>query len=548
MAFPQPTQPTHNQTTDTMATLAQAGGRTYQAALTHLNLLIPNRTVTALFDNRPKTKDQDPNLLALPEMRTWLRRAGYDPSDLARLRCIHVAGTKGKGSTCAYLTSILVARPDLAGRVGTYTSPHLVTPRERIALDGRPIAKDLFARYFFELWDRLGDAAVAEGTMAREEAAGPASKPFYFRFLTLLAFHVFLSEGVTSVVVEVGIGGAYDATNVLPPEAVTAAVITQLGIDHVAMLGDTVEKIAWHKAGVMKRGVPAFTRLLGRNGNEGGDEEGVMRVLRDRAEELGCSELVEVRDEEVDAWGGVQVRGSIKGGSFQSRNQALAALAAEEHLCSLAGTATSKATRKLAEIPAWITEAMKKTSLRGRQEVVEDRQRPAVRWLLDGAHTVDSLAETAAWLAMEMEQGKSMGKNRRYVLLFNQQEREAGKLLGGFLDKLRNAVGEEDKASSQSEGRLFDTALFSRNDVTRSDTSQNPDLSVQESCRETFASRYPETTTTTELCPDLPTAMDRVADLASRFRAGGEETVVLVTGSLHLVGGVIGLLEPDGLD
>lgn len=528
---------------------AQAGARTYQDALAHLNLLIPNRSVTALFDNQPKSKDQDPNLRALPEMRAWLRRAGYAPSDLARLRCIHVAGTKGKGSTCAYLTSILVAAgPDLAGRVGTYTSPHLVTPRERILLNGRPIAKDTFARYFFELWDRLTDAAVAEGTMtAREDAQGPASKPFYFRFLTLLAFHVFLSEGVTSAVVEVGIGGAYDATNVLPDEAVTAAVITQLGIDHVAMLGDTAEKIAWHKAGVMKRGVPAFTRLLASSrGNESGEEEGVMRVLRDRAEELGCSELVEVTDEEVDAWGGVRVHGRrLIQGAFQSRNQALAALAAEEHLRSLART-DSKATRKLAELPAWITEAMKGTTLRGRQEVVEDRQRPGVRWLLDGAHTVESLAETAAWLTVEMEQGKSMGRKRRLVLLFNQQEREAGKLLAGFLDKLRKAVEKKQGSSSESDGRLFDTALFSRNDVTRSEASQSPDLSVQESCRETFVSRHPEITT--ELCPDLPTAIDRVGDLASRFRAAGEETVVLVTGSLHLVGGVIGLLEPEWLD
>ncbi|ROT39568.1 FolC bifunctional protein [Sodiomyces alkalinus F11] len=541
---------------------AEAGGtgRTYQDALTHLNLLIPNRTVTALFDNRPQPTSgpaPDPNLQALPEMLTWLRRAGYTPSDLARLRCIHVAGTKGKGSTCAYLTSLLVAAPDRrAGRVGTYTSPHLVTPRERIALDGRPIGKALFARYFFEVWDRLTDAAVAEGVMTPEAARGAGSKPFYFRFLTLLAFHVFLSEGVRSAVVEVGIGGAYDATNVLPPEAVTAAVITQLGVDHVAMLGDTPEKIAWHKAGVMKRGVPAFTRLLGgkkksAGGGQGENEndEGVMRVLKSRAEELGCSELVEVRDEHVDAWGGVRVRGRVKGGSFQSRNQALAALAAEEHLCSLASTspdAEPKATRKLAELPAWMTEAMKQTSLRGRQEVVEDPQRPAVRWLLDGAHTVESLDETAAWLAAEREEDENLvRKRRRFVLLFNQQEREAGKLLGGFLDKLRQAlaVGE---AKASSDGRLFDAALFSRNDLARSDTDTRPDVSVQESCRGTFASCHPGTTT--EVCPDLPTAMDRVGDMASRFHEAGEETIVLVTGSLHLVGGVIRLLEPDGLD
>ncbi|KAK8008525.1 tetrahydrofolylpolyglutamate synthase [Apiospora marii] len=219
--------------------------RTYESALTLLSSLQSNKAVTSLFSvpilppspAQNNGKPQDLNALAIPEMLAWLGRTGLAQRDLAQLQCIHVAGTKGKGSVCAFLTSILVHSSN-AGKVGTYTSPHLVSVRERIMIDGQPLAPDLFARYFFEVWDAFTEAARAElgrktgdwpsstgnpaaakenDRLREAELQGPATKPFYFRFLTILAFHAFLREGVRSAVVECGIGGGYARPTCFPP-------------------------------------------------------------------------------------------------------------------------------------------------------------------------------------------------------------------------------------------------------------------------------------------------------------------------------------------
>ncbi|KAG6026279.1 hypothetical protein E4U41_001292, partial [Claviceps citrina] len=297
--------------------------RSYDAALEKLAQLQSNRAVTHLFDRTTASASasSDPNAAAMPEMLGWLRRAGYTPGDLARMRHIHVAGTKGKGSVCAFATAML---REYGGRpVGTYTSPHLVSPRERIAIDGRPVSQAMFARHFFDLWDRFTGSALRDGGVDAATAEGPSSKPFFFRFMTILAWHVFLREGVGSVVMECGIGGEYDATNVLPAGAVSAAVVTHLGVDHVAMLGETVEQIAWHKAGIFKSGVRAFSIRGG-----GGVRPSVMEVLRARAREKGAV-LVELEAGDVDAWGGVA--GNLRG-DFQKLNQALAVMAVREHV------------------------------------------------------------------------------------------------------------------------------------------------------------------------------------------------------------------------
>lgn len=113
-------------------------------------------------------------------------------SDLNALNVVHVTGTKGKGSTCAFVSSMLSETPVTAPsgeerprRVGLYTSPHLKAVRERIRINGEPLDEARFAKYFFDVWDRL-------------EASGAPSKPVYFRFLTLVAWHTFISEKVSA--------------------------------------------------------------------------------------------------------------------------------------------------------------------------------------------------------------------------------------------------------------------------------------------------------------------------------------------------------------
>ncbi|RWA09332.1 hypothetical protein EKO27_g5804, partial [Xylaria grammica] len=238
--------------------MATQTSRTYNDAIDALNSL---QTPYAIIEARRKAGIR-PDATSIAEMRLYLRRIGYSPSDLDRLNILHVAGTKGKGSTCAFTASILAhyQRAHLVPRkIGLFTSPHLIAVRERIRIDGAPVSEELFARYFFEVWDRLGDAEEREGPMMIDERLGvPTSpRPIYSRYLTLMSYHVFLQEGIDVAVYETGIGGEYDATNIV--ERPLASGISTLGIDHVFALGGTVEKIAWHKAGIMKPGSAAFT-------------------------------------------------------------------------------------------------------------------------------------------------------------------------------------------------------------------------------------------------------------------------------------------------
>ncbi|CAE6432138.1 unnamed protein product [Rhizoctonia solani] len=212
--------------------------RTYQAALDALDSL-PQNAATFVV-----TKELTP----LGEALQFLRRMGYRPDDLNKLNVIHVAGTKGKGSTCAYCYSLLrKTAPQL--KIGLFTSPHLVSVRERIQIDGKLISSEDFARFFFEVWDKL--------ETTKDQGHPDAPMPSPHRMLTLVAYHAFLCLDVNATILEALVGGRVDGTNVVPKPIVTG--ITALGIDHTSLLGNTLPEIAWHKAGIYKAGVPAYT-------------------------------------------------------------------------------------------------------------------------------------------------------------------------------------------------------------------------------------------------------------------------------------------------
>ncbi|MEO8130966.1 MAG: folylpolyglutamate synthase/dihydrofolate synthase family protein, partial [Bryobacteraceae bacterium] len=157
-------------------------------------------------------------------------------------RSVHVAGTNGKGSTCAMIESGLRA----AGlRTGLYTSPHLVNPTERIQIDGVPITAEAFAAAFETVH------LAAAKLMSRGDLE---AHPSYFETVTAMAFVVFRDCAVQTAVVEVGLGGRLDATNVISP---ALTVITPIDYDHEAWLGSSLEQIAAEKAGILKPGVPA---------------------------------------------------------------------------------------------------------------------------------------------------------------------------------------------------------------------------------------------------------------------------------------------------
>lgn len=161
-----------------------------------------------------------------------------------RFRSIHVAGTNGKGSTASFLAGMLQS----AGyRVGLYTSPHLVSFTERIRINNVPVAED-----------RVID--LAERVRTRYEglpsAEGGALTPTFFEVTTAMAFTCFAEERVDVAVVEAGMGGRLDSTNVVTP---LVSVITNIDVEHTEYLGDTIEKIAGEKAGIIKPGVPVVT-------------------------------------------------------------------------------------------------------------------------------------------------------------------------------------------------------------------------------------------------------------------------------------------------
>ncbi len=157
---------------------------------------------------------------------------------------VHIAGSKGKGSTSAMLAAMLHA----AGtRVGLYTSPDLHTFRERIRIDGQPIAEAEMTRLVARLQGAFAGLDPALGPYITWEVA------------TALAFLAFREAGVRAAVIEVGLGGRLDATNVVEPPALEICGITSISYDHMAVLGNTLTEIAREKAGIIKRGVPVVT-------------------------------------------------------------------------------------------------------------------------------------------------------------------------------------------------------------------------------------------------------------------------------------------------
>ena len=174
---------------------------------------------------------------SLDHTRECLRRLG-DPQ--RKFRVIHVAGTNGKGSTCAFITSVL---REAGYSCGLFTSPHLVEINERFQINEEVIDDDTFLRAF-EKVKKLSDELVAEGSY----------HPTYFETLLLMGMVIFAEAGVDYVTLETGLGGRLDATTAVENPA--ACVITSISLDHMQYLGNTIPQIAGEKAGIIKMGVP----------------------------------------------------------------------------------------------------------------------------------------------------------------------------------------------------------------------------------------------------------------------------------------------------
>lgn len=175
----------------------------------------------------------------LDNIKEYLKRL-KNPQD--NFYTIHIAGTNGKGSVCNYLDSVL---REAGYHTGLFTSPHLVTMRERMRVDGEMISKEEFLEIFHKI-KTMTDEMIEEGFL----------HPSFFEWVFLMAIVFFAERKIEVCILETGLGGRLDATNAIESDA---SVITSLSYDHMQYLGDTLEKIAAEKAGIIKRGKPCFS-------------------------------------------------------------------------------------------------------------------------------------------------------------------------------------------------------------------------------------------------------------------------------------------------
>lgn len=201
----------------------------------------------------------------LEHTKTFLKRLGNPAADR---KIVHVAGTNGKGSVCAYLQAIFMAE---GKRTGFFTSPHLVSVNERIRVDNIQIDNETFLKVFRKVLK-----------IVRQMVEDGIEHPSYFEFLFGMGMTAFAETDVEYIILETGLGGRLDATNAIDNPAL--AIITSISLDHTAILGDTIEKIAGEKAGIIKPGVPVFFD---------GSSKKAAEVIKAKASELcvSCREV-----------------------------------------------------------------------------------------------------------------------------------------------------------------------------------------------------------------------------------------------------------------
>lgn len=483
----------------------------YQAAIKDLNSLQSNTQTIAL------AKYKKPEEI-LPLFQKQLKIAGITTESVDALNIIHVSGTKGKGSTCAFTESILRS----AGlRTGFYNSPHLINVTERIRLDGKPIENSKFSRYFRYVYEKLVEGTRREGI----------TMPSYFSFLTILAFHIFISEKVDCAIVEVGIGGEYDPTNII--EKPVACGITSIHFDHTNILGNSIESIAWSKAGIAKKGAPVFTIEQ--------EQKAAIEVIRNRSLEKGC-ELYECLplNDDSDLQLGIE-------GPAQRKN---AALACQLAICFLKTAfrdkydklfkpleKNNKLKTDLKELPKYFLDGLTNCFWDGRCQVARLGR---ITFFLDGAHTTESMENCLAWFSSAN----------------HFDDLQVVKIL------MVNVIGERSKEAvlrPLSKVDTFDKIIFSSNKIRSDDDKSDSDTMTKYQSdksmenvlynAQTWKSLVEERgkdNSNTIVMPNTSASIKYIASLSEQNCK--RKYFVLVTGSLHFVGAVLDTLSVDNKD
>lgn len=437
---------------------------TYEAALRYL--------FTATDYEKMRRVRYNADTFSLDRMRAFLEALG---SPEGRFRSVHVAGTKGKGSTAAILHALAL---ECGLKTGLYTSPHLVDIRERIRV-GR---EDIPAEALRAL------VADAQPHVDRMRAAG--DPPTFFEIFTALAFRHFADEAVDLAVVEVGLGGRLDATNVLRPDV---SIVTAISIDHMHQLGGTLERIAVEKAGIVKPGVPVVSQP---------QPPEAMAVVEKACRETGAP-LLTVGREVTYTWAPAEragIRLAVRTPNVAYDDLFLPLLG--EHQAVNAATAIAAAERAgpLVErlTPQRVRAALLAVRWPGRMELVPGR--PDL--LLDGAHNRASMERLMEGLAQHFP-----GRPRVFVFAS-----AADKDIEGMLAVLAQKGGGA-------------PVVFTK--------TQNPrasDPATLAALFESLGGRGAET------------APDTASALAAARRKAPPDGLVVVCGSLYLVGEAKALL------
>ncbi|MFD1705582.1 bifunctional folylpolyglutamate synthase/dihydrofolate synthase [Siminovitchia sediminis] len=341
----------------------------------------------------------------LARMEWLMKKMGSPEKDL---RVIHVAGTNGKGSTVTFLRSVL---QEAGYDVGTFTSPYIETFNERISLNGVPVSnKDIV------------ELVKIVKPLTEEMEKGDLGSPTEFEVITAMAIYYFANiRKPDFTLLEVGLGGRYDSTNVVHP---LITLITNIGMDHMRILGDTMEEIAFEKAGIIKQGIPVFT---------GAKQEAARTVIQSEADRQKADLFQLGRDFKVEyykpAAGGEQF-------TFQSRWKRLDQLQISmlgRHQTDNAALAVAGLQYMNARALVHVTEenmrdGLAKAHWPGRMEIVHEH--PTV--ILDGAHNAEGLQAFAATM-------KCRYKEKKLKIIFAALE---DKDLSSMLDQLNQIHAE----------------------------------------------------------------------------------------------------------
>ena len=318
-----------------------------------------------------------------------------------RIKTVHVGGTNGKGSTAAILSAIL---QEAGYKAGLYTSPHLTDYTERIRINNIPIPKERAAGLVRSIRKCVGDRDIT---------------PTFFELTTALALSYFAEEGVDIAIMEVGMGGRLDATNIINP---LVSVITHVGYDHMEHLGASLEQIALEKCGIIKRGVPVITAESRRH---------ILSIIEESAREADATFHVFGREFHAEPvrmtpcysefcyhglqWGGLLLRTPLAG-RHQMYNMGSALCAAE----LLTGMGFEITERQAAE-------GVRNVSWPGRLELVSDR--PQI--FLDGAHNPDGAVALRRFIEDVLMTQSAHGK---IILIFGVlKDKDAGAMIGELI-------------------------------------------------------------------------------------------------------------------